>query len=381
MHALKVTGVSLVVLFASAQAYAQSSVTLYGIVDSGVGYVHNSGGKATQIEMMSGLAGPRWGLKGTEDLGNGLKAIFNLENGFSVGTGQFAQGGKEFGRQAWVGLASSQYGTLTLGRQYDPETDLTQPLTADWVYGALFASPGDVDNYDDSARFNNSVKWTSAEYAGLKAEAMYALGGVAGSVSSGQTWSGGLGYHRGPFALGAGYTHIDNGNASLVARGTSTSDSLFNSPVNAGYASAKSVDIARIAGQYVSGNLTAQAAYSYSTYNRDGSSSFASNEKYHNVSAFVAYNFTPAMTAGIGYNYTRALGDSSAKYHSFELGANYNLSKRTTIYAIAAYVHAMGEQRATDGSLSAAQAVVGSFDIASGASTQAITVVGIAHRF
>jgi predicted porin len=70
-------------------------------------------------------------LKGEEDLGGGLKAIFQLENGFDPGTGKLNQGGREFGRQAFVGLTRDQWGTVTLGRQYDPLVDMVQGITAD----------------------------------------------------------------------------------------------------------------------------------------------------------------------------------------------------------------------------------------------------------
>ncbi len=74
--------------------------------------------------MSSGnLQGSRWGLRGTEDLGGGLKAIFVLENGFNVFNGTLGQGGDELGRQAYVGLPTTQFGTVTLGRQYDSVVD------------------------------------------------------------------------------------------------------------------------------------------------------------------------------------------------------------------------------------------------------------------
>src|ERR1700731_4789963 len=85
-------------------AYAQSTVTLYGIIDTGITYVNNTG-KGAVVAMQSGVEqGSRWGLKGSEDLGGGLKTVFQLENGFNVNTGKLGQGGLEFGRQAYVGL-------------------------------------------------------------------------------------------------------------------------------------------------------------------------------------------------------------------------------------------------------------------------------------
>src|ERR1700754_1749666 len=85
-------------------AHAKSSVTLYGLIDAGLTYTNNQGG-SHNFKMTSGAVnGSRWGLRGSEDLGGGLKAIFTLEDGFSIANGTFGQGGREFGRQAFVGL-------------------------------------------------------------------------------------------------------------------------------------------------------------------------------------------------------------------------------------------------------------------------------------
>ncbi|CAM2157927.1 general bacterial porin, GBP family [Paraburkholderia tropica] len=360
----------------SLSAHAQSSVTLYGIVDTGIAYVHNSDGHSSQWKMSAGnLSGNEWGLKGNEDLGGGLSAIFQLENGFDIGSGVAQQNNRLFGRQAFVGLASTQFGTLTFGRQYDPISDLLQPITADQFSG-FFATPGDIDNYDSSARFDNTAKWTSPVWGGVTLEAMYGFGGVAGATGSGQTWSVGAAYTHGPFSAAAGYLHIDNGNAQASTRGTTSADTLFNSPVNSAYASARAVNIARVGGQYVIGTVTLGAAYSFSDYVADASSTFSSSQKFHNGSVFALWQVTPAFSAIAGYNYTKSTGDSSAKYHQVNLGADYSLSKRTDVYAVAGYQHASGSNG--DGP---AQAVIGSFDIASGASSQVMAIVGIRHRF
>jgi predicted porin len=102
MKRFALTSLSLAMLGAAGAAQAQSSVTLYGVVDAGLGYVSNANQASDSLwGMINGnLSGSRWGLKGTEDLGGGLKAIFQLENGFDPGTGQLNQGGREFGRQA-----------------------------------------------------------------------------------------------------------------------------------------------------------------------------------------------------------------------------------------------------------------------------------------
>src|ERR1700754_3670946 len=104
----------------TSSVHAQSSVTLYGIVDAGLIYSNNvAKGKARGplFQATSGtINGSRFGLRGAEDLGGGYKAIFVLENGFNVQNGTLGQHSRLFGRQAYVGLASANYGQLTLGR-------------------------------------------------------------------------------------------------------------------------------------------------------------------------------------------------------------------------------------------------------------------------
>lgn len=149
-------------------SHAQSSVTLYGLIDEGINYTNNVGGHSN-FEMQSGFAqGSRWGLKGVEDLGGGTKAVFQLENGFDVNSGAAGQGKRMFGRQAYVGLQSDRLGTLTFGRQYDSVVDYLAPLTANGNWGGyLLSHPFDNDNTDNSFRLNNSVKFASNTYGGF----------------------------------------------------------------------------------------------------------------------------------------------------------------------------------------------------------------------
>src|SRR5271167_576576 len=124
----------------SSVAHAQSSVTLYGTIDTAVAYFSNqkgTNGSGGTFQMASGtLTGDNWGLKGNEDLGGGLSAVFNLQAGFNVNNGAAGQGDRMFGRTAMVGLDDKTYGTVTVGRQYDPLVDLIQPLTEDDTYGS-----------------------------------------------------------------------------------------------------------------------------------------------------------------------------------------------------------------------------------------------------
>ena len=110
-------------------AYAQSSVTVYGIVDTGVEYVNNANAnKDGVVRLSSGAMNTsRIGFRGTEDLGGGLKAVFQLENGFKTDTGEFDSAGLLFGRQANVGLEGS-FGRIVAGRSYSTTYDFILPF-------------------------------------------------------------------------------------------------------------------------------------------------------------------------------------------------------------------------------------------------------------
>ncbi|RAS28734.1 porin [Paraburkholderia bryophila] len=376
-------------LLLAAGAQAQSSVTLYGIADAGIAYVHNAQGangqnQSSLVKFSSGnVSGSRWGLKGTEDLGGGLAAVFQIENGYNLGTGTLGQGSREFGRKSVVGLSSSTLGTVTLGRQYDPIVDLVQGLTEDNYFGGTFASPGDLDNYDNSLRVSNSIKYVSPLFAGFQVEALYGVGGVAGASGNGQTYSFGAAYANGPLSLGAGYFYANCGNTTTgnVRTWTSSSDSLFNTVINSGFASAKSIQIVRVGGQYVIGAATLGLAYSNTQYATDAFSAYHSTAKFNNGSVFFNYQITPALRTGVGYNYTSLTGPSSAHYNQVNLGADYALSKRTDLYALAGYQKASGNTLNASGKVVSAQASIGSFGVNSGTSSQELAVVGIRHKF
>jgi predicted porin len=372
------------VLFEAGEVHAQSSVTLYGVIDSGVGYVKTgAGGRWGFID--STLQGTRWGVKGTEDLGGGLSAIFDLENGFDPGTGRLGQGGREFGRQAFVGLSSSTWGTVTMGRPYDPVVDMVQSLTEDDIFGSIFATPGDVDNYDSSLRVSNAVKYVSPKYSGLQIEGLYAFSGLAGTPGQGYTYSGAVSYTNGPLAVGAGYFLATNPNPTATAlrtgwSPTSTSDSIFDGNINSGYATAKSIGIARAAIQYGVGRVTIGGSYSNAQYKNDGASTFTSSESYNVGTVYVNYQATPAWLLGVGYSYEKAYGNTSATYNQVSLGADYALSKKTDVYVVAAYQHASGTQLNPDGTIQTAEASIGSYGF-NGTANQDMYIIGMRHKF
>ncbi|MBB5398390.1 putative porin [Paraburkholderia youngii] len=397
MKRIALSTLSLALLGVAGIAHAQSSVTLYGVLDESIQYVNNATPKGGSLVQLFGgnLQGNRFGLKGTEDLGGGLKAIFQLENGFDINTGKLQQGGSMFGRQAYVGLTGDAWGTFTAGRQYDPLVDMIQPLTGDNYFGSTFATPGDVDNNDNSFRVINSLKYVSPVWSGLQIEGLYALGGVAGATGSGQTWSGAATYATGPFSIAAGYLHASNANspATRAAAGGwagtaapgATFDTNFpaNAGINAAYAASKSIGIASVAVQYVTGPWTGNLSYSNAQYKPDASSGFATTQKYEVGRAYLGYQLTPAALVGIGYAYTKGHGDASATYNQVSLGGDYNLSKRTDFYLVGAWQHASGEQRipGAGGGLQSATASIGSYGNQSSTNNQVMVSLGIRHKF
>ncbi|WP_213309332.1 porin [Paraburkholderia sacchari] len=155
-------------------AWGQSSVTLYGVVDTGVEYVSHANAKNESLFRMpavTGLVPSRWGLRGIEDLGGGYRAIFTLESGFNMRGGDLGQGGRLFGRQAWVGL-ESRYGTLTFGRQY---TMTYIAMLENEIMGPSIYGLASLDAYIPNARSDNTVAY-KITYSGFTFGATYSFG-------------------------------------------------------------------------------------------------------------------------------------------------------------------------------------------------------------
>src|SRR5579863_3071815 len=164
--------------------YAQSSVTLFGVVD--VEVLHRAGvGGGSQTLMTEGaLQGSRWGLKGSEDLGGGWKTVFQLENGFAVFNGKLDQQGQLFGRQAWVGLSNDSgnfSNTLTFGRQYTIPFLLMSNFDAlNWANDLTLSWPFLLAG----CRFDNTIQY-KFQASNFNALLQYSVGGQPGSVAEG----------------------------------------------------------------------------------------------------------------------------------------------------------------------------------------------------
>ncbi|WP_343674333.1 porin [Paraburkholderia heleia] len=207
----------------------KASVTLYGIIDEGVQFISNNknvvngrnvGGRQLTLDSTNGINGSIWGLKGSEDLGGGLAAIFQLESGVNLNSGQLGQGGAEFGRQAYVGLASNRFGAITLGRQYDsPFYLVRQVTTMGYFSSALFSHPGDLDNLNNSLRLNNSIRYISVNYRGLTFGGEWSLGGQLGNFTGSSGYNAGVLYANGSFALAAAYEYFKNSTGATGSTG------------------------------------------------------------------------------------------------------------------------------------------------------------------
>lgn len=321
---------------ATGVAHAQSSVTLYGSIDEGFEYISNLGGHA-DYALVSGTQqlGNRWGLKGNEDLGGGLSAVFQLENGFSINNGSALPNGQMFGRQAYVGLASNEVGALTFGRQYDSVVDYVAPLTAAGSWGGtIFAHLFDNDNINETFRIDNSVKYTSVNYAGLQIGGVYGFSNQAGAFADNRAWSIGTKYQNGPLSVAAAYMNIDN--ASATAGGAVT-----GSP----YLSVQQ----RVAGagvNYAIGAATLGFVYTHTDL-VDRPTFPVSTLKFDNFEVNAKYDITAACYVGAMYTYTKAslswsTGRNDPHYNVFGLMADYRLSKRTDLYAQMVYQKASG---------------------------------------
>ncbi|KGE05888.1 porin [Burkholderia gladioli] len=384
----KMTAAAAIAAFACL-AHAQSSVTLYGLIDTGISYVNHSAvgttGSAKRFKYDDGVAqGTRWGLRGSEDLGSGLKAIFLLENGFNTGTGAINQGGAMFGRQAYVGLSKNGIGSLTFGRQYTFSTDVlgnqysagTNTVAGNYAYH--------INDFDQlvNSRINNAVKFSSANFSGVTFGALYGFSNQAGAFSgsapvngstgSSRAYSFGLNYAAGAFSIGAAYTDISYPSAEVPAFPTSIAN------VSAGgTGGGKDLRTFGVGTRYQLANAALFALYTNTRIEALNGSTTALDA----VDVGGRYNFTPALAGGLAYTYTRMHDAFGGHWNQVDASLDYALSKRTDVYLLAIYQKASGRNGAQD-----VQAQIGSSTAffgpsGNGTSNQVAARVGIRHKF
>ncbi|MGF6767699.1 putative porin [Paraburkholderia sp. GAS199] len=332
-------------------AHAQSSVTLYGIVDAGFRYNSNAGGKSQFAIAGGNESASRFGVLGKEDLGGGYQAVFTLENGFTTTTGAL-QGGLMFGRQAFVGLGTP-YGTVTLGRQYLTLSSYLGPFSSGTDWAARGAGwgyhPAGLDDVDGTERANNAIKYVSPRYRGVQVGATYSLGGIAGNTTQNEMISAGVDYDGGPFKIAAAYLYVKNPNFSLFGNNATSSatGNNFASPVFSGYATAASQQVVGAGASYAFGAFTVGGIYTNTKFFDIGAlavtgakpppAEAGKTATFNTGEANLKYRVTTSLQLGLAYTYTRASsynGESGASYQQWNVGADYSLSKRTDLYFV-----------------------------------------------
>lgn len=330
-------------------ASAQSSVTLYGLIDEGIGFTNNAGGKQAWQTQSGWTAGDRWGIKGVEALGAGTAAVFTLENGFLLDSGRALPSGMLFGRQAFVGLQNTRWGSVTLGRQYDSIQDYLAPLTANGRDGGWpFAHPYDNDNTVATFRLNNAVKFSSANYGGLQFGGVYAFGNATGFASN-RSVSVGASYNRSPLSLAVAYLQADSP-GSTASGAISSTDANFV---------ARRQRVWGAGANYDWGPATLGLTYTHTVLNDPVSSAYfgtlpagATLLRFDNLEANVRYQATPTVVLAAMYAYTLgrfdgASGAATPRWHQGGLMVDYLLSKRTFLYVQAVYQHVGGDAAGT----------------------------------
>uniref|UniRef100_UPI003F49315C porin n=1 Tax=Cupriavidus yeoncheonensis TaxID=1462994 RepID=UPI003F49315C len=323
------------VIAAAPAAVAAQSVTLYGVVDTGIEFVNNIGADKKSVVRMPNLTGTvpsRWGMRGIEDLGGGLKGQFVLESGFAPDSGASNQGGRLFGRQAWVGLANN-WGQVSLGRQY---TMLFWAILDSDILGPNIYGSASLDSYLPNSRADNAVAY-KGKFGGLTIGATYSFGrdavnagpSPAGTNCAGENaadaracreWSALLMYETGWWGVSAAYDSLRGGPGAF---GGLTSSGLK--------------DDRMLVGGYM---LLSGAKLGVGFINRHNDGSTTSHSQLYY--AGVSYDITPSFNLA-GQIYHMRFSDSSNKAWLGALRGTYSFSKRSSAYATVGYIDNRGQ--------------------------------------
>lgn len=333
---MKKTLLALAVLGAfSSAAMAQSSVTVYGVIDISANYTtnQNKAGDAVWSLGDSGaigdagqgaMSGSRWGLKGEEDLGGGSKALFKMESGFTANNGQADQQGQLFGRQEFVGLSNKDLGQVTFGRQYGTMTDVAFDFDPLGV-GNYLANEWEVFMF--GVRFDNTI-WYKNTWGPVQLNVQYSLGGQTGSNTIGNTLGSSLKYNQGALGLAfAGQQMTDAGSNKST---TWTLDATYN--FGPGTVYGNYYNVKTDAGFAKAASLSGGALANTSMFINNSANTTSRTDDLWVLG--LSYNFTPAVTLTVAYMDDQikqdVVGDGSMK-SAYAL-LEYKLSKRTEVY-------------------------------------------------
>ena len=308
---MKKSLIALAVLAASGAAMAQSSVTLYGVLDTGVSYFKGDD-SVYGLTKTGGNVNSRLGFRGVEDLGNGLKATFNLEAGMGVDDGNNYMdkdsNGMAFRRTSTVGLAGN-FGEVRLGRMLTSSYLAVSRYDAFGDTGIGASLAWNIPQTGYAPRTENAISYTSPNFSGFKIGAEYGFGEKQKARDS-RYFGMGATYDNGPLSLGLGYDRLNS----------NTMDGLL---------AASDLKTVHLGGAYNFGVAKLLAFYKQS--------------KVSNAPKFKTFGLgvsAPVGAAGevrASYNNYK-ISDDNGKADQLSLGYVHNLSKRTALYGTYAYI-------------------------------------------
>ena len=362
---------------AAGAAQATTSVTLYGIVDVGVGYqkIDVDGFDESRTGLIDGAqSGSRWGLRGSEDLGNGLRAVFVLESGFNPRTGRSGQGDRMFGRQATLGLASDGWGQLNAGRKVNIGSEYfgaIDPFAMSFGQANMGAGFSSVN----TMRWDNQLQYQTPSIGGFQLGVGYSFdiaengsaidvggtGAITDRFRTNQKNRGitaGLRYVNGPLVLAAAYDQVN--------RTSGAADAPATDPLGA---TGDRIQSWLIGGAYDFEVLKVALAYGQTKDGWFGSPGLQSNQSLPGTATiggttvtlpqgnFLGTSFrdgseidsylvglsAPVGAGNLFGSWQRAdpsndeLTGDDATLNIYSLGYTYDLSKRTNLYAYGSY--------------------------------------------
>jgi predicted porin len=375
------------------EARSERGVTLYGLIDTGLSYVTNvatSGGHASLFRYADGVAqGNRWGLRGRENVGDGVDAIFALESAFSTSGGMSSAEGDVFTRKAYVGLSKRAIGELTYGRQNALSASY---VGANYTMGSQSAAGNYAYHINDldqlaAGRISNALKFSSANFVGFEFGGMVSFSGEMDRSSGlpadriqgeaqrvvSNAYSMGLNYTGKSFGLGAAYTRIGFRVGATAPVGVTVAN------VNVG--------ALRHLGTYaVGGQTTIGAMQVWGNVTRTllmpvgGAGSILDTRE---VGA--RYALTSTVSGALGYTRSTLAGGARGRWNQVNVALDYAVSKRTDLYVLVIRQTASGDNIVAGVDLPV-QAEIGSSprvigNSGSGADSQTALRIGLRHRF
>ncbi|MFY4260777.1 porin [Achromobacter xylosoxidans] len=349
-------------------AQAETSVTLYGIIDTGIGYNKvsdttdsvtdpitgtskdvNFGG--SRIGMINGVqAGSRWGLKGSEDLGDGLRAMFTVESGFDSGDGT-SQQNRLFNRQATIGLANDAWGSVEFGRQttvggtflaeIDPfYTSFTQANigttfsaanTMRWDNMIMYRSPW-TDGFQFALGYSFNVDSTDKNQSGFR------------TADNARGITAGLRYVNGPLNVSMTYDQLNSSNQATAIDGMGHTIDVGQGITPRQYALAVSYDleVVKLAAAYArttNGWFVAQELPVGSVGKNDtfGTYNYAEDFKANSYMLGATLPLGGASNLFGSWQHLASSDSDDPKMNVWSVGYTYDLSKRTSVYAYGSY--------------------------------------------